>query len=239
MLQAQQQSSPQNSSDFVHPTVIRHGTFLGVSQPLRDIAAAKQNYVEIQSEKEEEEMELNGELAVRSYPYYTPSGPDPVWQKFMPQTKATTNLILNFSGQSSPYYPSDCNGQVGLNYYMQGVNSSYAIYDKSGNLVVASTAFNTLFSGVTGSSNNDGDIIVLYDDNAQRWFASEFDISDANNMQMIAVSVTGDPTGSWYKWSFDVDDMPDYGKFGIWEDGYYFADNNSGGTDVYVFERSV
>ncbi len=234
-LQAQQQSS----SNLAHPTVIGHGTFLGISAPLRDLVPTKQNYVEIQSEKEEAEFEFNSGLAERNYPYYTPSGPDPVWQKFMPQAKATTNLILNIAGQSSPYYPSDCNGQVGQNYYMQGVNSSYAIYDKSGNLVVSSTAFNTLFTGVTGSSNNDGDIIVLYDDNAQRWFASEFDISDANNMQMIAVSVTDDPTGSWYKWSFDVDDMPDYGKFGIWEDGYYFSDNNSGGTDVYVFERSV
>ncbi len=235
LLQAQQQ----NSSNLVHPTVIRHGTFLGITPPLRDLAAAKQNYVEIQSEKEEADKELNEGLSVRSYPYYTPSGPDPVWQKFMPQTKATTNLILNIAGQNSPYYPSDCNGQVGLNFYMQGVNSSYAIYDKSGNLVVSSTAFNTLFTGVTGSSNNDGDIIVLYDDNAQRWFASEFDVSDLNNMQMIAVSVTDDPTGSWYKWSFDVADMPDYGKFGIWQDGYYFSDNNSGNTDVYVFERSV
>ena len=241
LLQAQQQ----NSSNLAHPTIIGHGTFLGVTPPLRDIAATQQNYVEIQSGKEEKDRELNGGLAVRNYPYYTPSGPDPVWQKFMPaQTKATTNLILNIAGQSSSAYPSDANGQVGLNYYMQGVNSSYAIYDKNGTQVVSSTAFNTLFGSVTGATRNDGDIIVLYDDNAQRWFASEFSIQQmqtgsGNDYQMIAVSVTSDPTGSWYRWSFDVDNNNDYPKFGIWQDGYYMADNNSGNNDVYVFERSV
>ena len=184
------------SSKVVHPTVIRTGTFLGITPPLRDIKNIKQNYVEIIAEKEEYERELNKGLAIRNYPYYTPSGPDPVWQKFMPQTKATTNLILNFDGQSSSYYPSDCNGAVGINYFMQGVNATYAIYNKNtGTQVVGPTAFNTLFSGVPGSSNNDGDIIVLFDDNASRWFAAEFDISDANNLMLIAVSVTDDPTG--------------------------------------------
>ena len=56
---------------------------------------------------------------------------------------------------------------------------------------------------------------------------------------LIAVSQTSDPTGAWDAWSFDVDDMPDYMKFGVWEDGYYMADNNSSGDDIYVFERSV
>jgi hypothetical protein len=32
--------------------------------------------------------------------------------------------------------------------------------------------------------------------------------------------------------------MPDYEKFGIWQDGYYMATNNSAGKDIYVFERS-
>ncbi len=237
-----------NAQKVVHPKTIRTGTFLGISPKLRDIKPTKKDDTKISrnNSSNEDEFEFNESMrAVREYPFKStaePKGPDPVWQSTMPNIKAgeTRAPILNFAGQSSPYLPSDCNGSVGINYFMQGVNSSYAIYDKNtGNQVVSSTAFNTLFGSVTGSSDNDGDIIVLFDDHANRWFVSEFSISGSNDYQMIAVSVTDDPTGSWYQYSFDVDDMPDYGKFGIWEDGYYMADNNTSGNDVYVFERSV
>jgi len=43
--------------------------------------------------------------------------------------------------------------------------------------------------------------------------------------QMIAVSQTPDPTGSWYRWQFSFSDMPDYPKFGVWPDGYYMSAN--------------
>ncbi len=242
------------AQEVVHPTKVTTGHFLGKSIPLRDIKPVKKDDTIkdkgiSSNERNEEEFELNESMrAIREYPYKStaqPQGPDPVWQKTMPNNRAGTRApILNFQGQSSPYNPSDCNGSVGANHFMQGVNSDYEIYDKNtGNVVVSSTAFNTLFSGVTGADRNDGDIIVLYDDNADRWFASEFSIPSqyggGNDMMLIAVSETNDPTGSWYRWSFDVDDMPDYMKFGIWEDGYYMADNHTGGNDIYVFERSV
>jgi hypothetical protein len=54
----------------------------------------------------------------------------------------------------------------------------------------------------------------------------------------MAVSTTNDPLGTWYQYSFPVDAMPDYPKFSVWADGYYMGDNNSGGNDIYVFERN-
>jgi PKD repeat protein len=96
---------------------------------------------------------------------------------------------------------------------------------------------NLLFSGVTGSTYNDGDPIILYDEQADRWMAAEFSVSGSNDYMLIAVSTTNDPTGTWHKYSFDVADMPDYEKFGIWRDGYYMGTNNSSGNDIYVFER--
>ncbi len=237
-----------NSQEVVRPTSIKTGTFLGVTKNLRDIKPT--SVITNEFEKNESvtegvnQFERNEELKERFYPYAStalPKGDDPVWQKNSGSNpKAPKAPILNFAGQSSPYYPSDCNGTVGKNHFMQGVNSSYAIYDKNtGAVVVSSTAFNTLFGSVTGATCNDGDIIVLYDDKADRWFASEFSICGSNDYQMIAVSVTDDPTGAWYRWSFDVVDMPDYGKFGIWEDGYYMADNNTSGNDIYVFDRAT
>ncbi|MFH2096736.1 MAG: PKD domain-containing protein, partial [Bacteroidota bacterium] len=230
-------------SVVVHPTVVKTAIDFGITPPLRDLAPATELTPEQMEEKEllKDEHELNTSLKDRYYPFPSAPMPDPVWQKTMGTKDMNPSKapLLNFAGQASGYYPSDCNGAAGPNHYMQGVNSTYAIYNKSGTQVVPPTNFNTLFSGVTGATYNDGDIIVLYDEMADRWFVSEFSISGSNDYMLIAVSTTNDPTGTWYKWSFDVADMPDYMKFGIWEDGYYMADNNTTGNDIYVFERSV
>ena len=85
---------------------------------------------------------------------------------------------------------------------------------------------------------NDGDPLVLFDEQADRWLAVEFSLCGSTDYMLIAVSTTNDPTGTWHKYSFDVADMPDYEKFGIWQDGYYMGTNNSSGNDIYVFERS-
>ena len=92
-------------------------------------------------------------------------------------------------------------------------------------------------ASVTGATCNDGDPLILYDEQADRWLAVEFSICGSNDRMLIAVSQTNDPTGTWYQYSFDVADMPDYEKFGIWQDGYYMGTNNSTGNDIYVFRN--
>ena len=135
--------------------------------------------------------------------------------------------------------PPDCNGTIGTNHYLQTINLTYTVYNRSGSLVGGPFALNSFFTGVTGANCNDGDPLILYDEQAHRWLATEFSICNANDYMLIAVSTTDDPTGTWNRWSFDVDDIPDYPKFGVWRDGYYMATNNTSGKDVYVFERSV
>ena len=168
-----------------------------------------------------------------------PVGPDEAWQKQMGSTPNSKAPTMNFYGQTSPYLPPDANGTVGHNYYMQTINVVYAIYDNAtGALVAGPTNMNQLFSGVTGSEYNNGDPLILFDEQADRWLAVEFSISGSNDYMLVAVSQTNDPTGSWHKYSFDVADMPDYEKFGIWRDGYYMGTNNGSGNDIYVFERA-
>jgi len=232
---------PAHSQDnSIHPSLISTGRFLGETPPLRDLPAISQaewNQMVAQAELKER----NAELETRSYPFAAsalPKGQDPVWQRSMGVRSGSRAPVLNFQSQTSPYFPPDCNGTVGLNHYMQTINTTYAIYNKSGALVAGPTNMNLLFNGVTGSSCNDGDPIVLYDEQASRWFAGEFSICGNNDYMLIAVSTTNDPTGTWYAYSFDVADMPDYEKFGIWRDGYYMGTNNSSGNDIYVFERS-
>ena len=225
----------------VHPSMIGQGVYLGQTPPLKDlpvISADELKQMEIKAEKKL----LNKKLKERSYPFAQtayPKGPDEVWQKTMGAAGNPRTPLVNFNGQTSPYYPPDCNGTAGPNHYMQTVNCTYAIYSKTGTLLAGPTAMNTLFSGVTGSTYNDGDPLVLYDGQADRWLAIEFSISGSNDYMLVAVSTTNDPTGTWNKYSFDVADTPDYEKFGIWQDGYYMGDNNSSGNDIYVFQRSV
>lgn len=224
----------------ISPSIIVTGKYLGESVPLRDLPSLTDAEWEQMKEKARQE-ELNPELSTRSYPFAStalPKGPDPVWQREMTASRESRAPVVNFSGQDSPYYPPDANGTVGPENYMQTINTVYAIYSKTGTLLAGPTNINTLFSGLPGATCNSGDPIILYDEQAGRWLLAEFSICLPNDYMLIAVSTTNDPTGTWHTYSFDVDDMPDYPKFGVWRDGYYMGTNNPDGDDIYVFERS-
>jgi hypothetical protein len=230
----------ESQSLSVNPTYISQGTFLGISKPLRDMPVmSKKDYREMA--RKARKYELNEGLGHRNYPYAAtalPKGDDPLWQRLMGKTKSSGGPIVNFEGQVSPYFPPDANGTAGPNHFMQTINTVYAIYNKTGALVAGPTAMNLLFGSVTGANRNDGDPIILYDQDANRWMAAEFSLGGGQNYMMMAVSTTNDPTGTWYQYSFPVATMPDYPKFGIWHDGYYMGDNNGSGKDIYVMERS-
>jgi hypothetical protein len=224
----------------VHPAITGTGIYYGLTPPLRDLPVLTEaEFVRMEADKT---YERNKDFKKRSYPFARtalPKGPDPAWQRVMGTTRNGKEPIKNFEGQKSPYYPPDANGASGPLYYMQTINCIYAIYDKAtGSKVAGPTPMNQLFSGVTGSDCNDGDPLILYDEQANRWLAVEFSLCGNNDLMLVAVSQTSDPTGSWHKYSFDVDDMPDYEKFGVWQDGYYMGTNNPSGKDIYVFERS-
>jgi PKD repeat protein len=224
----------------ISPSKIISGTYHGETPPLRDLPGLTEAEWQQMAEKAEQKM-LNPKLRTRSFPYAEtalPKGPDQAWQKEMGANRDSWPPIMNFNGQASSYYPPDANGTIGPNHYMQTINSNYAIYSRSGALLAGPTNMNLLFSGVTGSNCNDGDPIILYDEQADRWLAAEFSLCGSNDYMLIAVSTTNDPTGTWHKYSFDVADVPDYEKFGIWRNGYYMGTNTSPGNDIYVFERS-
>ena len=225
----------------ISPTYVGVGQYHGLSLPLRDIPALTAD--------EYEKMEIdaakprNEEIRERLYPFEAtalPKGDDPAWQRDLGKVQPPKAPIVSFDGQTSPYFPPDCNGATGPNHFMQTINSVYAIYSKTGTLVAGPTNLNLLFGNVTGATCNDGDPVVLYDDQADRWLVVEFSICGANDYMLFAVSQTNDPTGAWHRYSFDVDDMPDYEKIGIWGDGYYMGTNNAaaGKKDIYVVERN-
>ena len=224
----------------VKPSETGSGVFLGATKPLRDIPELTAAEVQLLKVKSQEKVH-NEELSLRSYPFADialPKGPDAVWQKTMGKSASTNASASVFEGQSTSSYPPDCNGAAGPNHFMQTVNTTYTIFDKSGIKLAGPTSLSQLFNGVAGASCDDGDPIILYDEQADRWMVNEFSLCDSTDRMLIAISTTNDPTGTWFAYSFDVADMPDYPKFSVWQDGYYMADNNSSGNDIYVFERS-
>lgn len=233
--------SARGQDEPIYPTHVGTGTFIGISQPLRDLPELTAEEMAIMKAKADLKL-LNPKLRNREYPYAAtayPKGPDPAWQKEHVSSREAGEPNIVFQGQNSPYYPPDCNGTAGPNHYMQTVNTTYAIYNKAGTKLAGPTNMNLLFGNVQGSNCNDGDPIVLYDEQADRWFAAEFALCTNPDRMLIAVSTTNDPTGTWYQYSFAMNGMPDYMKFGIWHDGYYMGTNTSSGSDIYVFERSV
>ena len=161
-----------------------------------------------------------------------PTGPDPVLQDETRWFSGTPQVNQNFSGITNTYgvAPPDTDGDVGPDHYFQMVNSGFAIWDKQGNLMYGPADNITLWDGFPGpwSSTNDGDPIVLYDEYSDRWIATQFSLPNYPSgpfYELVAVSETGDPLGAWYRYAFEFDAMPDYPKFGVWPDGYYFTTN--------------
>ncbi|MFK8010879.1 MAG: proprotein convertase P-domain-containing protein [Marinicellaceae bacterium] len=145
---------------------------------------------------------------------------------------------INMNGQGfSGANPPDTVGDVGMNYYIQAINSSgssVVIYNKDGSVAVGPFSMESLGGGNCASGF--GDPIVLYDEMAGRWMISEF--SSSGNQLCVYISQTGDPTGSYYAYAFTASNsFPDYPKYGVWPNAYYMGSNESEPT-LYAFDRA-
>jgi len=152
------------------------------------------------------------------------------------ETMLMSTPIINFAGmnlnQHGAGWPPDTTGDVGINHYVQAVNTSIGIYNKSTGAAVSTTTFNSFFPSAVGSpcdNNNQGDPIVLYDQYNQRWVIFDFAWAGTSNgsFYSIAASKTSDPTGAWWTYCLHADNtlMNDYPKGGVWPDGIYITAN--------------
>jgi hypothetical protein len=171
--------------------------------------------------------------------------------------------IQNFDGICLPFgepcalpsscscLPPDTNGEVGATQYVQMVNTDFVVFSKTGQVLRGATPINQLWASVGGecATHNDGDPVALYDQLAGRWLLTEFIATPADNEeygQCIAVSTTGDATGSYYLYEFHFGrTFHDYEKLGVWPDAYYMSTNEfpdgaatSSGAGAFAFERA-
>ena len=134
-------------------------------------------------------------------------------------------------GDTCGCQPSDSEGDVGPNHYIEAINETFKIFDKNGNTLAGPTTYNSFFSTLTGTpcaNANDGDPFVMYDQQADRWVMTDFafpSFPGSSFWECIGVSQSPDPVaGPWALYAIQVDPanptfLGDYPKLAIWNDG--------------------
>jgi hypothetical protein len=160
---------------------------------------------------------------------------DPDAPQAMPTPSVSFNGVTasdNAAAGVGGLTPPDTNGDVGPNHYVSSVNLSVKIFNKSGAVVAGPFKTSDIWASLPADDicriENDGDPIVLYDQLADRWHISQFAVPAVTfNNQCVAVSTTGDPTGSYYVWSYQypAQIFNDYPKVGVWHDAYHMTFN--------------
>jgi hypothetical protein len=150
--------------------------------------------------------------------------------------------------------PPDPVGDVGPNHYVEMVNLAFAVYDKAGNVLVGPSRIGDLWADypITDCTDPSGDPIVLYDQLEDRWLLSQFTTRGPIYYNCVAISVTGDPTGAYYRYAFVTQPdpdlpggtfFPDYPKYGVWTHSYLMTTRDFGevdeyGISVYALEKN-
>src|SRR5262249_16355590 len=164
-------------------------------------------------------------------------------------------------GDTCGCQPSDSEGDVGPNHYIEAINETFKIFDKNGNTLSGPTTYNSFFSSLTGTpctNANDGDPYVLYDPVADRFLISDFafpSFPGSSSLQCIAVSKPNDRArGGCFFNAWQVDPatptfLGDYPKSGLWDDGGpqnaysstvnpFSSPTTSTGVHVYALARA-
>src|SRR5712692_2035455 len=142
-------SSAQAQAGQANPTLIRDVKH-DVSPPLRNLAATGQ------ASTATDQQQL---VARPTGPARANSQPDPVAQQPTASLSGVTT-VLNFDGQSAndnrnllgfAFVPPDTNGAVGATQFVQIVNVTLAVYDKSTSAVLLGPeTINTVWDGFGG-----------------------------------------------------------------------------------------
>lgn len=245
-----------------------------VSEPLRDMSdapnASTNKGKSSKLGKEDREVgKLNSREIRKLNPNYKPekdgalqffTDTDAKDQGNEPQVLPTPSLVFdgNSNADNATLFgfrlsPPDTEGDVGPNHYVQVINLTIRIFDKTGTPLIPARKFSSVFTalGPPCGAEDGGDPIALYDPMADRWLLSQFCFPFGDPgpyFETIAISQTPDPTGAYYLYNFEVSagngQFPDYPHLGVWPDGYYMTTNqflggvSFDGGGVFAFDRA-
>ncbi len=164
----------------------------------------------------------------------------------------TPGLITNFQGQSDsaatcPYFggcePPDQALAVSYSWVLQGVNTSFALYNLSGALQSGwpKTAQSFFHVPNPGSCDPAGPFLsdprAFYDQNFNRFWVAMLQIEGSpigdtcanSSTYWVAVSQSGNANGAWNVYHFDMTlgstNFADYTEFGFDQQAIYFSGN--------------
>jgi len=186
-----------------------------------------------------------------------------LWQLLLvPLTHAAVQIQVsqNFNGSdnsSTLVTPADSDGAIGPAHFVEFINGAFAVYNKTNgaNILRISDVNFWANAGVTlALFESVSDPRIIYDPTVQRWFASQvnFDATagdptaSANNF-LLAVSDTGNPTGTWHGVSFQADpktgffaDFPTLGldAHAVYLSGDMFSSGNAVGCTIWSIPKS-
>ena len=209
---------------------ISKSVFFGKSKPLRETTIVLPGIHKDKYESFEHKFSYPGMQVVN------PADQAEIQQDY--GTIRSRGPVLNFEGVGNlnGIRPADPNGEPGPDHYLQSVNSSFAIWDKEGNLIFGPVDNQTLWESFPGSWEDDfwADPVFKYDHMADRWLVSSLSVdlvATDSHYTMLAVSVSPDPLGEYYCYAFEFEDFNDYPKVAIWPDGYYITYNMYEGSN--------
>jgi hypothetical protein len=160
--------------------------------------------------------------------------------------------------------PPDQALAVGNGYVLEAVNTTMAIYNKSGTMLGAPTSLNQFFThdhqydlltGNIGAFLSDPS--AYYDPVAKRWFLSILEVDldpitgafdPSHTSVLLAVTQSSDPTGAW--WIYEVNTtaigLPDYPMIATDANGVYisvnsfaFPDFEFQGAYIYAVQKAA
>ncbi len=138
--------------------------------------------------------------------------------------------------------PPDPELAVGPNHVIAVVNVAFEIYNKSGTSLAGPITFASFMSG-NPSCTGVFDPNVLYDESTDRYILG---IDADGTDYCLAVSQTGDPTGSWNLYSFPTGSASlffDYPHAGVGRDAIYMGANIFTSTfldsRVWAFDKTA
>ncbi len=162
-------------------------------------------------------------------------GPDALAEVQRSATQIATRApsIIFEAASGLPFAVSDPTGAIGRDFYVAAWNTGWRIFNRDGTPATPAASLASLLG------DNDGDPIVLYDSEADRYIIMEFETAPPFGFK-IAISTTNDPVNDgWH--TYDVSDFgtsafPDYQKMSIWSDAYYMT-ANIGTREVWALDR--
>lgn len=194
----------------------------------------------------------NPEALLRPPPVFTPQR-DPLLELQLRAPKKADRTFtapdVNVAGFQSSCCPPDTVGEVGTTQYIQMVNGSGAagshlqVHSKTTGapLLAGPFALEGLAPVGTPCAGGDGDPIPLFDQLANRWVLTQFEVDSPTSKSICLYISSGADliTSLWQLYRFDTgSSLFDYPKFGVWPDAYYGA-ANEGTRPLFAFDRAA